>query len=315
MESLRSKDRRNKSSSSSKASSKRSKRSKDSRKKKREAKKENDRQNAGQPSASEHASLEAAAAGGGGSATATNKVASWTAGAMHAVDATLGLALVVYGAMVHLTEVTAACVCYGLLLFLGAVGGAIGYFSGSCNRRGLNASVGAGLLTCLLDVVLFIGVLASWDSFVKFLNDNSKELMLNKSSIDTISGLKILFAVIFVVLAVLEAFRSYAIRSIKQAMASSSDKVSPLSKSLKRSNSDSKCNWLFSLFGLKKEKKIDDFVVFDDNTSMERSLMWSGDDASMQEDYLEFIPDHERGLTDFAETVPLPAPPKDRTDY
>jgi hypothetical protein len=82
-----------------------------------------------------------------------------------------------------------------------------------------------------------------------------------------------------------------------------------------RSTSVSKRNWFLSLFGLTKRKKTDDFVVFDDNASMESSLLWSQDRAQPASgDFLDFISNHERGLADFSK-VPLQKPPEDNTDY
>lgn len=201
----------------SKATSKSSSKSK-SRKKKRAAPKET--QNAGQPtgvprasSVSNRSKSRTAIDRGDDTSRASGepgvgtKCASYTVGALHAVDVGLGVALVVYGAMVHVTSVTAAAIAYGLLLLLGGVAGTIGYYSGACNRRGLRASAVAGFVTMLLDIAAFIAVIAGWDSFISFLNDNSEALMLSSDSIDTIEGLKILFAVIFIVLAGLEGHR------------------------------------------------------------------------------------------------------------
>ena len=82
-----------------------------------------------------------------------------------------------------------------------------------------------------------------------------------------------------------------------------------------RSTSVSKPNWFLSLFGLTKRKKTDDFVVFDDNASMESSLLWSQDRAQPTPgDYLEFVREHERKISDFSK-VPLQKPPEDNTDY
>lgn len=314
--------RQNGGSSKSKASTKGS--AKKSRKKKRTPK----TQNAGQPSGpggslstAERTKSRSAVERGeetqraGGGESAGIKVASYTVGALHAVDIGLGIALVVYGSMVHVTSVTAAALCYGLVLLLGAVAGTIGYYSGACNRRGLRASAFAGFLTCLLDIVAFIAVLVFWDSFIRFLNDNHDLLMLSTDSVETIGGLKIFFAVIFIVLAGLEVHRGFAMWGMKDTMGEqgATSQVAPL---LSRSNSDSWSNWFLSFFGIAKRKKTDDFVMFDDNASMESSLLWSKNGAQpTSEDYLEFVPEHERGLADFHSTVGLPTPPEDRMDY
>ena len=88
-------------------------------------------------------------------------------------------------------------------------------------------------------------------------------------------------------------------------------RVAPLS----RSTSVPKRNWFLSFLGLAKRKKTDDFVVFDDNASMESSLLWSQNRAQpTSDDYLEFVHEHERRLSDFS-YVSLPKPPEDRTDY
>mmetsp|Transcript_13179 Transcript_13179/g.21474 ORF Transcript_13179/g.21474 Transcript_13179/m.21474 type:complete len:321 (-) Transcript_13179:70-1032(-) len=248
----------------------------------------------------------------GGESATGSKVALYTVGALHAIDIGLGLALVIYGGIVHVAQVTGLSIFYGLVLLLGAIAGAIGYYSGACNRRGLVGSAIAGLLTCLLDFCAFIAILVSWDSFIKFLNDNHTELMLSKDSVQTIEGLKILYAIIFFVLAVLEGYRFRAMWAMKDTMQGTSGRVAPLSGS----TSDSKWNKFLSWFGLAKRKKTDDFVVFDDNASMESSLLWSKNGAQpTSDDYLEFVPEHERGLADFTSNVALPTPPEDRVDY
>lgn len=308
---------------SSKASSKGS--SRKGKGKARKKKRAPETQNAGQPSGPGGAVLklggsrsrsavgegEDTSRAGGESATGS-KATLYTVGALHAIDIGLGLALVMYGGMVHVAQVTALSVFYGLVLLLGAVAGAIGYYSGACNRRGLVASAIAGLLTCLLDLGAFIAILVSWDSFVKFLQDNHNELMLSEDSVKTIQGLKILYAIIFLVLAVLEGYRFRAMWVMKD-MQGTSGRGSPLS----RSRSDSKWNSFLSWFGLAKRKKTDDFVVFDDNASMESSLLWSktGGGQPSADDYLEFVPEHERGLADFSSNIALPTPPEDRVDY
>ncbi|KAL7526371.1 hypothetical protein ACHAXR_001455 [Thalassiosira sp. AJA248-18] len=307
MDPLYSKAQRKMEGSSSKATSKGSARK--AKKKKRSPK----TQNAGQPSGpgvstSERSQSRSAVdrgeettqGSGGESSAMGSKVASYAVGALHAIDIGLGLALLIYGGMVNVVQVTALAISYGLVLFLGAVGGAIGYYSGACNRRGLWASAIAGIVTCILDIAAFIAIFAGWDSFIQFLNDNDDALMLSEGSINTINGMKILFAVIFIVLAGFEGHRSMVMWGMKDTM----------------SAGGSRMDWFLSLFGLAKRKKTDDFVVFDDNASLESSLLWSKDGAQpTSEDYLEFVPEHERGLEDFSSKVSMPTPPEDRVDY
>ena len=197
-----------------------------SRKSKRKKRSANRSQNAGQPSgpsrsvstsersrsraavhpADEEAAVPSRSSSGGPSRGA--QCASYTVGALHAIDIGLGLALVVYGAMVHVSSVTAAAVCYGLLLLLGGAAGRHRLlFRGPGNRRGLRGSAIAGFLAMLLDIGAFIAIIVGWDSFIKFLNENHEALMLSKGAVKTIDGLKILFAVIFLVLAGLEGHR------------------------------------------------------------------------------------------------------------
>lgn len=83
-----------------------------------------------------------------------------------------------------------------------------------------------------------------------------------------------------------------------------------------RSSGGSPCDWFLSLFGLKKQSKVDDFVVFDDSSSMEQSLLWSKHgNQPTAEDYLEFVKEHERGLADHASNLAVPKPPEDKCDY
>jgi len=229
----------------------------------------------------------------------------------------LGLALLVYGGMVHVTAVTAAAISYGLVLFLGAVAGAIGYFWGGCNRRGLRGSAIAGFLTSLLDICAFVAVIASWHSFIKFLNDNHEALMLSTDAVKSIEGLKVLFAVLFILLSGLEAHRGITMWGMNTAMGGegATDQVAPNLRSTSNS-SQTWSHWFLSLFGLTKRKKTDDFVVFDDGASMESSLLWSKSGGMpTSDDYLEFVPEHERGLSNFHAAAELPTPPEDRCDY
>ena len=136
-------------------------------------------------------------------------VPSYTAGFVHTVDIGLGVTSVVYGGLVHVTTAMAATISYGLVLLLGALAGAIGYFSGCCSRRGLRVSAIAGFLTSILNIGIIIAILVplSWELFVGFLSENYEHLMLSEDSVKTIQGLKIPLAVIFAVLAIMEALR------------------------------------------------------------------------------------------------------------
>lgn len=56
--------------------------------------------------------------------------------------------------------------------------------------------------------------------------------------------------------------------------------------------------------------------MFDDNASMESALLWSKDGGQpSSDDYLEFVPEHERGLASYASNAVMPLPPEDKTDY
>ncbi|KAL7434798.1 hypothetical protein ACHAXM_004266 [Skeletonema potamos] len=234
---------------------------------------------------------------------------SCTLGALHITDTGLGLACMVYGGMTHVVNVTAVAVSYGLVLFIGAISGAIGYYSGGCNKRGLTASAIAGLLTCLADIAAFVFVIISWGSFITFLKDNAEALLLTDASINTISSLQILFAVTFIVLAGLEGSRFMEMRTMRVRMLAEGH------GSRVPYGSQESPIWCTCLCP-KKRKKTDDFVIFDDDSSLESSLLWSKNGTQpTSEDYLEFMPEHEKGLSNFANSAKLPKPPVDRFDY
>ena len=123
------------------------------------------------------------------------------------MDVGLGVACVVYGGMVHVGSVAAISISYGMLLILGAVAGAIGHFSGACNRTSLAVSAFAGLVTCLVNVGALIAILVLWNPFIDFLKDNEEPLLLTEDSIKTIQGLKIPLSAFVIVLACLELYR------------------------------------------------------------------------------------------------------------
>ncbi len=89
------------------------------------------------------------------------------------------------------------------------------------------------------------------------------------------------------------------------------------SVSRRDSQESSKLSWLWcACLCPKKRKKTDDFVLFDDESSLESALLWSKNGTQpTSEDYLEFMPEHEKGLSNFAQSAKLPKPPADRFDY
>ena len=80
-------------------------------------------------------------------------------------------------------------------------------------------------------------------------------------------------------------------------------------------NSNSQRNWFLSWLGVAKKKRTDNLIVFDDNSSLDSALLWSHAGDPCPDDYLEFVHEHERSLTNFASTIALPSPPEDRMDY
>mmetsp|Transcript_21682 Transcript_21682/g.35249 ORF Transcript_21682/g.35249 Transcript_21682/m.35249 type:complete len:152 (+) Transcript_21682:108-563(+) len=84
-----------------------------------------------------------------------------------------------------------------------------------------------------------------------------------------------------------------------------------------RKPNESLCTKLMSMLGFGgKRKRTDDLIMFGENASMESSLLWSEDGTQpTSDDYLEFVPEHERSLSEFATKVALPKPQEDRTDY
>jgi hypothetical protein len=88
-------------------------------------------------------------------------------------------------------------------------------------------------------------------------------------------------------------------------------------RSTSTSSSSAASSWKFlSWCGLTKKKRSDDFVMFDDNASMESALLWSKECGQpSSDDYLEFVPEHERGLASYASNAVMPLPPEDKTDY
>lgn len=129
-------------------------------------------------------------------------------GALHVIDVGLGMACVVYGSMVHVVSVMAICISYGLLLALGSIAGAIGYCSVASSRvPGFVVSAVAGFISSLINVAAFVTIVSIWNPFIDFLMENQEDLLLTDDSIETIQGLEVPLAVIFIVLACLEMYR------------------------------------------------------------------------------------------------------------
>ena len=83
------------------------------------------------------------------------------------------------------------------------------------------------------------------------------------------------------------------------------------------------CDRLLAWCGFTPHNKTDDFVTFDDDSSTTQPLLWSllwsegggGERPMRADDYLEFVPEHERDLVESALNRSLPRPAEVRCDY
>jgi len=234
----------------------------------------------------------------------SSKAAAITMHVLNVLDAAVGITYIVGATMKQNTKVLALAISLGSVLLLGSLCGAVGYFSRSCNRSGLVLSLALGTLACLSYISGFIWALASWDSFDTFLDSH----IIDDNKIATI--------VILAVLAMLEAIRITTTNITRKALLTK-DAQAKSGSYRSSSTSSTSSTWRFlSWCGLAKKKRSDDFVMFDDNASMESALLWSKDGGQpSSDDYLEFVPDHERGLANYTSNVALPLPPEDKMDY
>ena len=274
------------------------------------------------------------------SSTPTHTMGVWKTmilWSMILLDVGLGMSVIVYGALVHdvIITVMAVLISYGILLLLGSITGAVGYFMSS-NRMCCYLSAIIGFLTFLVDIGALIAILISWETLIVFLNTNHDHLMLSEDLVQSIQSQKVLIAVIFAVLAVLELVKSCVVWDItktntvspappggsthnslgNRSIGSGGSVGSQSHRSSSGSKKSSSNNWFLSLFGLTKRKKVDDMIMFHDNPSMEAPLLWSTNQRTEPsvDDYLNFIPQHERSIANYSH-VELPLPPVDRTDY
>lgn len=236
----------------------------------------------------------------------SSKAVAATMNILNVLDTAIGTTYIVGATIDREAAVMAFAISLGSVLLLSSLCGALGYFSKSCNRSGLVLSLILGTIVCLSYIGGFIWALASWDSFVAFLD--SDQQILEDS--------KIAVVVILAVLAVFETIRIIT-TSITRKQLLEKDAQTKSGSYRSTSTSSSSSTWQFlSWCGLAKKKRSDDFVMFDDNASMESALLWSKDGGQpSSDDYLEFVPDHERGLAIHASNVAMPLPPEDKVDY
>lgn len=242
---------------------------------------------------------------------ADGKAASITMNTLHIIDIAIGTAYIVIGALEQSTQAKIVGISLGSLLLLGSMCGIFGYYS--CHRNGLIVGMVIGSIACCVYIAGFIWGLVSWDTLVDFItgggDNKEEESFLEDKKMDVI--------VIMAVLAIVEVIRIITTgftrnQLLKQDAQSKSGSYRSTSTS---SSSISSWNFL-SWCGLTKKKRSDDFVMFDDNASMESALLWSKDGGQpSSDDYLEFVPEHERGLANYASNAVMPLPPEDKTDY
>lgn len=251
---------------------------------------------------------EGSPAPGGASPSPGRTCAGLAVAAAHALDLVLGLALAVYGVMAGgVPPVSGAAVSYGLVCVLGSAFGAAGYLAGV--RWRVRASAAAGAVLCMLDAAAFLSILIGWSAFVEFLDDNADDLLMTEDSVAVIAGLKILFAVACAALAGLELHRAIFMWNLRP----SPPRGSPARRRTERA---SRCRCPFWPFFGGSRAKADDFVSLDEAAggSLGSPLLWSETGAPPgAEDFLDFVPEHERGLAEYPSGTDLLRP--DTIDY
>jgi len=142
----------------------------------------------------------------------------------HALDALIGLACIVYGALIaaHFeepaTEAVAALLTYGSVLLAASAMGTAGLRSARCERVGLAVSQNTGpFVACLYAVAVGLGI-GSKPSDLNYLRDKKDVLYLTDAMID---GLNRFFPLVYTLLALLAAMeiaKSFVIHDLRKEM-------------------------------------------------------------------------------------------------
>lgn len=238
-----------------------------------------------------------------------SKAPAITMNSINALDVGIGIAYIVGATQISGIGGVAIAISLGVVLLLGSICSIVGYCSRSCSRAGLVGGILLGAISCLAYVGLFLWALISWNSFVTYFGYDEGDFIADKN-VATI--------VVFAALAIFESIRVITTSITRKQILETDLQFKSGSTRSTASTASDVGSWqgFLNWFGISKKKRSDDFVMFDDNASLESALLWSKDGGQpSSDDYLEFIPGHERGLANYTSNVALPLPPEDKMDY
>jgi len=143
--------------------------------------------------------------------------------ALHVVDISIGIALLVYGSLLCTQFQTTAMAAVVFCLTLGTIHmvtsslGAFSFFARGCSRFGLRVSGYIGPYLALVYVTLLIALLFDEDGFVQYLDDHKEVMYLGTNVANNVKQLMPLVYSVLIVLGLLEASRCSAVLKIQES--------------------------------------------------------------------------------------------------
>ncbi|KAL7534863.1 hypothetical protein ACHAXR_009493 [Thalassiosira sp. AJA248-18] len=152
------------------------------------------------------------------------KFAQFMAKTIHFIDGLIGLAFVIYGALIMncfeapAMEAVTASLSYGSLLLFASIIGGMGFATSKCWRVGLVVSAYSAPFIALFYMFVIITLLTSPDTFFDYLTEHKDVLYLNDAEIATIKQIMPFFYIVLASLAAIEICRFFGLRKIRSKL-------------------------------------------------------------------------------------------------
>lgn len=142
-----------------------------------------------------------------------SKVGMFTVNSLHAIDVSIGLALVIYGSLLFTQFQTPAmaaalfCVILGTIHLATSLAGIFSFVVAACSRCGLVISAYIAPYYVIVYITIVIALTVDSNGFLKYLDDHKDQMFLGQDAAANVKRMLPLLYTVLIVLGLLESLR------------------------------------------------------------------------------------------------------------
>lgn len=153
-----------------------------------------------------------------------SKAGLYTIYCLHAIDVSIGLALVIYGSLLFTQFVTPAvaaalfCVILGTIHLATSLAGIFSFIVEGCSRCGLIISAYISPYFVIVYLTIVIALIVDTSGLLQYLDDNKDQMFLGENAAQNFKRMLPLLYTVLIVLSVLESLRFMVLFQIRQRL-------------------------------------------------------------------------------------------------